>query len=95
MQVNFFVILLKIDVQERVLLSNEEKNLAKKILLNILLRKTSNQLAPIHQSTTGVILNEELSAACDSATTVEDVIEVSKTVPAQSAPFKFKAYLSS
>ena len=55
----------------------------------------STQLAPIQQSTTGVALNEELSAACDSSVIEEDVIEVSEIVPAQSVPSDFKAYLIS
>ena len=50
---------------------------------------TSNQLAPIQQSTTGVALNEELSAACDSY-----IVEVSETVPAQNASSEFEAYFS-
>ena len=95
MQVNFFVTLLKVDARARVLLSNKEKNLIKKILLNILLRKTSNQLAPIQQNTTGVASNEKLCAAYDSCIAKKDVIEVSETVPAQSAPSEFEAYLSS
>ena len=44
-------------------------------------------------STTGKALNEELSAACDSSIGYEDVIEVSETVPAQSAPSEFVVYL--
>ena len=51
---------------------------------------TSNHPAAIQQSITGIALNEELSAACDSS-----VIEVSETVPAQSASSEFEAYLSS
>ena len=95
MQINLFVISLKVDARARVLLSNKEKNLAKKILLNIHLKMTSNQLAPIHESTTCIVFNKELSMASDSSIIKEDVIEVSEIVPAQSAPSDFKAYLSS
>ena len=95
MQVNFFVILLKVGARARILLSNEAKKLAK-ILLNIHLRMTINQWTSIQQSTTDAALNEELSAACDSSINIEqDVIEVSETVSAQSAQSEFKAYLNS
>ena len=77
------VILLKVDARARVLLSNTEKYLAKKILLNMHLKMTSNQLAPIQQSTTCVALNEELSAVCNSSIIEEDVTEVSETAPVQ------------
>ena len=72
-----------------------KKSLTKKILLNVYLRMTSNQLNPIQQSITGVALNDEFSAACNSSITEKDIVEVCETVPAQIAPSEFKAYLSS
>ena len=55
---------------------------------------TSNQLASIQQSTTGIALNEELSAASDSCIIEKDVIKFSEIIPAQSAPSEFEPYLN-
>ena len=56
---------------------------------------TSNQQAPTQQTTTDVILNEELSAASGSSVVEVDVTEVSETEVAQSNPSEFEVYLSS